>query len=104
MTSPSASLRQLNGSRGKRRTVWALFLTLFLLILVVTITPLWISYPFRSQTPRGLETAYALHRWAPTITVIALVLILASSVYLWRGAGRWWRRIPLVMVPLIALT
>ena len=88
-------------SRSRRR--WAGF-TLFLLILaafVLVAVPVFLIRPFSPQTPGGLAVAFALRRWAPLATALALVAGLALAVSLWRG-GRWWSRalVALALVPL----
>jgi len=88
-------------SRPLRR--WA-GLTLFLLVLAViamAVIPMRLIRPFSPQTPGGLAVAFALRRWAPLATVLALVGGLALAVSLWRG-GRWWSRalVVLALVPL----
>jgi hypothetical protein len=79
-------------------------LILFLLVLAVAAMlalPMWLIRPFSPQTPDGIALAFALRRWAPIGTVLALVLGLALTVWLWRG-GRWWGRTlaVLALVPL----
>jgi hypothetical protein len=88
-------------SRSRRR--WAGF-TLFLLILAMiamVVVPVFLIRPFSPQTPGGLALAFALRRWAPLATVLALIAGLALAAGLWRG-GRWWSRalVVLALVPL----
>ena len=89
-------------SRSRRR--WAGF-ALFLLILAafaLVAVPAFLIRPFSPQTPGGLAVAFALRRWAPIATVLALIAGLALAVSLWRG-GRWWSRalVVLALVPLV---
>jgi Protein of unknown function (DUF3179) len=88
-------------SRSRRR--WAGFI-LFLLILAaaaLVAVPVFLIRPFSPQTPGGLAVAFALRRWAPLATALALIAGLALAVSLWRG-GRWWSRalVVLALVPL----
>lgn len=90
-------------SRPRSRR-WVAGLVLFLLILAVAAMlalPMWLIRPFAPQTPDGVALAFALRRWAPMGTVLALVAGLALTVWLWRG-GRWWSRAlaVLALVPL----
>jgi hypothetical protein len=88
-------------SRSRRR--WAGF-TLVLLImatLALVAVPVFLIRPFSPQTPGGLAVAFALRRWAPLATALALVAGLALAISLWRG-GRWWSR-TLVVLALIPL-
>jgi Protein of unknown function (DUF3179) len=87
--------------RSRRR--WAGFI-LFLLILAViamVAVPVFLIRPFSPQTPGGLAVAFALRRWAPLATALALIAGLALAFTLWRG-GRWWSR-ALVVLALIPL-
>jgi thiol:disulfide interchange protein len=63
--------------------------------------PMWLIRPFSPQTPDGIALSFALRRWAPIVTILALVVGLALTVRLWRG-GRWWSRAlaVLALVPL----
>jgi thiol:disulfide interchange protein len=73
---------------------WVAGLILFLLILAVAamlVLPMWLIRPFAPQTPDGIALSFALRRWAPVVTVLALVAGLALTVRLWRG-GRWGSR------------
>ena len=89
-------------SQSPRRR-WAGF-TLVLLILAafaLVAVPVFLIRPFSPQTPGGLAVAFALRRWAPLATALALIAGLALAVSLWRG-GRWWSRglVVLALVPL----
>ncbi len=73
---------------------WIAGLVLFFLVLAVAamlVLPVWLIRPFAPQTPDGIALSFALRRWAPTVTVLALVAGLALTVWFWRG-GRWWSR------------
>lgn len=80
-------------SRPRSRR-WITGLILFLLVLAVAamlVLPIWLIQPFSPQTPDGIALSFALRRWAPIVTVLALVAGLVLTVRLWRG-GRWWSR------------
>lgn len=80
-----------------RKTAWAVIIVLLLLALALVVIPMRVIHPFRPQTPDGLELAYTLGRWAPIITLIATVIIIALTFWLWRAARRWWRKTALVV-------
>jgi hypothetical protein len=88
-------------SRSRRR--WAGFTLVLLILAALTLVavPVLLIRPFSPQTPGGLAIAFALRRWAPLATALALVAGLALAVNLWRG-GRWWSRalVVLALVPL----
>lgn len=88
-----------------RKTAWLALLAIVVLGFAVVAAPVWIIMPFKPQTARGVEVSFALKRWSPIVTVVALVLSLAIAAWLWRGA-RWWKRALLVIVfiPLFAAT
>jgi uncharacterized protein DUF3179 len=84
---------------------WLLWLLLILFVLasfVFVLTPALLIQPFRPQTTRALEVSYLLKSWSPLITSIALLVILALTVFLWQGAKRWWRKAVLVVLSLLA--
>jgi hypothetical protein len=79
----------------------ALFLLVLAMIAMVAV-PVYLIRPFAPQTPGGLGLAFALRRWAPIVTALALAAGLALAVQLWRG-GRWWSRalVALALLPLV---
>jgi len=82
----------MRAESSRRR--WMAGLVLFLIVVAavaMVFVPMWLIRPFVPQTPGGLAVAYALRRWAPIVTALALMGGLALAVSLWRG-GRWWRR------------
>jgi hypothetical protein len=74
--------------------------TLLLLLVVVAVAavaiPVWLIRPFAPQTPDGVAVAYALRRWAPALTALALVGAPLLVLRLWHGA-RWWSRIAIAL-------
>ena len=88
-------------SRSRRRWAGFTLLLLILAMLAMVAVPAFLIRPFSPQTPGGLAVAFALRRWAPLATVLALIAGLALAVSLWRG-GRWWSR-ALVVLALIPL-
>lgn len=86
-----------------RRAAWVLALLFPGLALVTVAVPVWIIRPFESQSPDGLRIAYALREWSPAVTALAAVVAIAATVFLWRGAKRWWRRGALLLFAAAAL-
>lgn len=78
-------------SRPRRRLAGLFLFFLVLLTLAAIAIPMWLIQPFSPQTPEGLSVSYALRRWAPWGTLLALAAGLVLTVRLWRG-GRWWSR------------
>ena len=80
-----------------RKSAWAAIIILLLLALALVVIPVRVIHPFRPQTPEGLELAYTLRLWSPSVTLFASVITLALAIFLWRGARRWWRKTVLVI-------
>ncbi|HEY9422173.1 MAG TPA: hypothetical protein VIW92_12220, partial [Thermoanaerobaculia bacterium] len=78
-------------SRPRRRLAGTFLFLLVLLALAAVAIPMWLIQPFSPQTPEGLSVSYALRRWAPLGTLLALAAGLGIVAWLWRGA-RWWSR------------
>ncbi|MBA3322511.1 MAG: DUF3179 domain-containing protein [Pyrinomonadaceae bacterium] len=95
--------RSIHRSVG-RGLGWLALLAIVLIMLAWVFIPAWLIQPFKEQTAGGLELSYALRRWSPVVTVIGLLSALALVVWLWLGAGRWWRKTALVaaLVPIVA--
>jgi hypothetical protein len=89
-----------------RRVSWLLLLGLMLLAFAIVFIPVWVIQPFKPQTTRGVEASYALRRFSPWITLIALALGVFLIAKLWRGSRRWWKKalLVVVLVPLLATT
>lgn len=88
-----------------RRGVWVLFLLIILSGLAIVAAPVWIIQPFKAQTDRGLAIAYAMRRWSPVITIVAVIISFLVVGWLWRGT-RWFAKAALVilLLPLLAAT
>ena len=80
-----------------RKASWVLLLVIILAALAIVVAPVWIIMPFKPQTARGVEVSYALKRWSPIVTIIALAFALLLAARLWRGS-RWWKKALLVIV------
>src|SRR5260370_25542525 len=88
-----------------RKAAWIILLVIVLIALAIVAAPVWIIQPFKPQTARGLEISFALRRWSPLVTVIALVLGLLLVGMLARRS-RWWGKalLHLIMLPPLAST
>ena len=96
MKSVTAEARPKASSSLGRKAAWAAIAVLIVVALALVIIPMRVIHPFRLQTREGLELAYALRGWAPLVTLAASIIIIALTLWLWRGARRWWRKAALV--------
>ncbi len=89
-----------------RKAAWAFLLAITLVGLAIVVAPVWIIQPFKPQSAQGLEVSYALRRWSPWVTLIALAFGLFLVVSLWHGSRRWWKKsfLVVVFIPLLAST
>jgi uncharacterized BrkB/YihY/UPF0761 family membrane protein len=89
-----------------RKSAWISLLLIALVSLVIVVLPVWIIQPFQPQSERGLEVSYALRRWSPIVTIIALLAGMFLVFWLWRRSRRWWLRaiLLIVLMPLLAST
>ncbi|HZI46268.1 MAG TPA: hypothetical protein VFD75_00645, partial [Pyrinomonadaceae bacterium] len=88
-----------------RRGAWVLFLLIVLSGLAIVAAPVWIIQPFKAQAARGLAIAFAMRRWSPVITIVAVIISFLLVGWLWRGTG-WFAKAALVilLLPLLAAT
>jgi hypothetical protein len=65
------------------------------------VIPVFLVMPFKAQSESGLALSYALRRWAPMVTMIALVMgwVLGASLAL--GSAGWRRTLPALPVVLV---
>ena len=89
-----------------RKAAWLSLLLLTLTALAIVAAPVWIIYPFKPQSARGVEVSFLLRRWSPLVTVFFLALSVLLATVLWRGSRRWWKRalLVIVLIPLLAAT
>jgi hypothetical protein len=86
--------------KPQRRIVWMLMLVAIVAAIVMVLTPAWLIFPFKRQTPNTVELSYFLRRWSPLATALIMAFALVSTIGLWRGA-RWWRKGALIILTLI---
>jgi uncharacterized BrkB/YihY/UPF0761 family membrane protein len=104
MDNTAPELSQKARIKNRRRIAWAVLLLLTLSVLAAVAIPVGLIMPFKSQSPKGMTTAYTLRRWSPSWTLIASVLVTALVVWLWPNARRWWRKAALVVVLILTFT
>jgi hypothetical protein len=91
---------------SKRRAAWIGLLLIALLAFAIVFIPVWLIQPFKPQSARGIAVSYLMRSWSPVVTVAALLLAVAITAWLWRGARRWWRKavLAVLLLPLMAST
>ena len=89
-----------------RKAAWLFLLVITLVGLAIVLAPVWIIQPFKPQSARGMEASYAMRRWSPWVTLIALAFGLFLVARLWRESRRWWKKAFLVavLIPQLAST
>lgn len=89
-----------------RKAAWVFLLVITVVGLAIVLAPVWIIQPFKPQSARWLEASYAMRRWSPWVTLIALAFGLFLVARLWRASRRWWKKafLVVVLIPLLAST
>lgn len=86
---------------SRRRLAGAVLFLLVLAALAMVALPIRLIRPFVPQTPEGIALSYALRRWSPLATLVAVAAGLALAAGLWRGGRRWSRA--LAVIALVSL-
>jgi hypothetical protein len=71
---------------------WLLLLLVVAAAVAFVVVPVYLIWPFRPQTGRGLAVGYEVKRWAPWATIalaLGAVLLVART---WRASRRWWAK------------
>jgi hypothetical protein len=90
-------------SSGKTGSVWLLLIGIVVLSVAMVMIPAILIFPFRRQTPFGVELSYTLRRWAPMLTLVALMAAISLCVMLWRRSRSWLGKAAMIalMIPLL---
>ena len=102
---PNLLTRLSEWTNARRKLVWLMLFVLVVIVIAIVLTPVFLIMPFKAQTPRVVEISYAMRRWSPLVTVVALLAILTFTIGLWFG-GRWWSRafMLILLVPTLGAT
>jgi hypothetical protein len=71
---------------------WLLLLLLVLAAVAFVVAPVYLIWPFRAQTGRGLAVGYEVKRWAPWATVALALGAVVVVARVWRASRRRWAR------------
>jgi hypothetical protein len=77
--------------QAENRWLWLLLGLLALFSLSLFFVPAVVIRPFHHQAEKALRLAIAVKRIAPTLTVAALLALLALAWRLWRSSTKLWR-------------
>lgn len=84
--------------------MFALLVALVLVGLAFVAIPVWLIMPFKPQPAWAVSVGYTLDRFAPLVTLAALVAVLVLLVRGWRAGWNWPRRIASVAAVLVTGT
>jgi len=73
---------------ASRRGIWAPLVAVTLIALALVVVPLFLIRPFSPQSPTTMALAYALRRWSPLLTVVALAAAILFAARLWNPGPR----------------
>jgi membrane protease YdiL (CAAX protease family) len=82
---------------SRRNLLWILWAASALVTIALFFIPAFIIRPFTHQTARGIVLAMAVRDRAPLGTLLAALIFLALTVFLW-SAVNLWRRIGIGVV------
>jgi hypothetical protein len=73
---------------ASRRGIWAALVTVALIALALVVVPVFLIRPFSPQTASSVAVAFALHRWSPLLTLVALAAAMLLAARLWNPGPR----------------
>ncbi len=78
------------------KTAWLLLLATVLAAFVVVAVPVWLIQPFAAQTEKNLQISFLLKSWSPLLTLLAALIAISLSIFIWRRSKRWFGKVFLV--------
>lgn len=84
-----------------RRSAWVVLAVAAGIAVASIAIPVFVIMPFRSQSESGVALSYALRRWAPVVTTIALVMGGVLGAWLVRTGAGWRRALPILPLALV---
>jgi hypothetical protein len=73
---------------ASRRGIWASLVTVALIALALVVVPVFLIRPFSPQTASSVAVAFALRRWSPLLTLVALAAAMLLAARLWNPGPR----------------
>ncbi len=77
---------------------WLLLLLLVAAAVAFVVVPVYLIWPFRPQTARGLAVGYEVKRWAPWATIALALGALVLVAGMWRASRRRWAKALMVLL------
>jgi thiol:disulfide interchange protein len=77
---------------------WLLLLLIVAAAVAFVVVPVYLIWPFRPQTERGLAVGYEVRRFAPWATVALAVAALLVVARMWRASRRWWAKALMILL------
>ncbi len=74
------------------KRAWLFLLATVLAAFIVVAIPVWLIQPFAVQTESNLAISFLLKSWSPILTLLAVLISIALSVFIWRESKRWLSR------------
>ena len=71
------------------KRAWLLLLATVLAAFVVVAIPVWLIQPFAAQTESNLQISFLLKSWSPILTLLAVLISIALSIFIWQTSKRW---------------
>ena len=77
---------------------WLLLLLIVAAAVAFVVVPVYLIWPFRPQTERGLAAGYYVRWLAPWATVALALAGLVLVARMWRASRRWWAKALMVLL------
>ena len=84
------------------KTAWLILLLITTAIVVIVFTPVWLIQPFAPQSEKALQISFLLKSWSPILTLLAGLIAIALSIFIWQTSKRWFSKVFLI-VPLFLI-
>lgn len=85
--------------KSNYKAAWFFILATASAVFAIVAIPVWLIQPFAAQTNAKLQLSLLLKSWSPLLTVLAMLIVVALSVFIWINSKRWFGKV-LLIVPL----
>ena len=87
---------RIMSSKFAYKRAWLLLTATVLAAFAVVVIPVWLIQPFAAQTERNLQISFWLKSWSPVLTLLAVLIAIALSIFIWRTSKRWFGKVFLI--------